>query len=50
MSESTQVASIEPRPNGPYLVNRITDLPQLEGRADPNRADDVPVSLRRVVQ
>lgn len=31
MSESTQVASIEPRPNGPYLVHRITDCRNSKG-------------------
>ena len=31
MFESTQVASIEPRPNGPYLVNRITDCRNSKG-------------------
>jgi CDGSH-type Zn-finger protein len=31
MSESTQVTSIEPRPNGPYLVNRITDCRNSKG-------------------
>jgi CDGSH-type Zn-finger protein len=31
MSESTQGASIEPRANGPYLVNRITDCCNSKG-------------------
>jgi hypothetical protein len=31
MFESTLVASIEPRPNGPYLVNRITDWRNSKG-------------------
>jgi CDGSH-type Zn-finger protein len=31
MSESTQVANIEPRPNGPYQINGITDFRNSKG-------------------
>ena len=48
MSDSPQVASIELRPNGPYLVNGITDCRNSKGEPIRTEPTMLPVSLRRV--
>lgn len=44
---SHQVASIEPRPNGPFHVNRITDFRNSKDGRGQNRADDVLLQPRQ---